>query len=190
MAAVPLGPEACAARCLALPAAFCLLSAITVWLAPDYGWGGGSADDPWSGDADDPWSGDDRTDGVSQDVLGSAARVWTRLALYPLIPFQVLCAGPWLFSAIDYHIFLTPRGDSNGLYVSGLTSSGFEVREQKGGASSLDFDYRVVARRKDIPGPRLEKVKLPEPIKELVKPDVPKPPEPPKMPAGPERPGR
>jgi len=47
-----------------------------------------------------------------------------------------------------------------------------------------------VARRKDIPGPRLEKVKLPEPIKELVKPDVPKPPEPPKMPAGPERPGR
>ena len=90
----------------------------------------------------------------------------------------------------DYHIFLTPRGDSNGLYVSGLTSSGFEVREQKGGTSSLDFDYRVVARGNDIPGPRLEKVKLPEPIKELVKPDLPTPAEPPKAPAGPERPGR
>src|SRR6266540_3435229 len=76
----------------------------------------------------------------------------------------------------DYHIFLTPRGESNGLYVSGLTSSGFEVREQKGGASSLDFDYRIVAKRKDIPAPWLEKVKLPEPIKELVKPDLPTPP--------------
>jgi len=85
----------------------------------------------------------------------------------------------------DYHIFLTPRGDSNGLYVNGLTSSGFEVREQKGGASSLDFDYRVVAKRKDIPGPRLEKVKLPELIKELVKPDLPKPFEPPKAPEPP-----
>ncbi len=87
----------------------------------------------------------------------------------------------------DYHIFLAPRGDSNGLYVNGLTASGFEVREQKGGTSSLDFDYRVVARRKDIPGPRLEKVKLPRPIKELVKPDLPKPAEPPKAP---DRPGR
>ncbi|HYU18121.1 MAG TPA: hypothetical protein VEQ11_05445 [Chloroflexota bacterium] len=85
----------------------------------------------------------------------------------------------------DYHIFLTPRGDSNGLYVNGLTSSGFEVREQKGGASSLDFDYRVVAKRKDIPAPRLEKVKLPNPIKELVKPDLPKPFEPPKAPEPP-----
>ena len=88
----------------------------------------------------------------------------------------------------DYHIFLTPRGDSNGLYVSGLTSSGFEVREQKGGTSSLDFDYRVVARRKDIPGPRLKKVTLPELGKELVRP--PEPPEPPKAPAGPEWPVR
>ncbi len=73
----------------------------------------------------------------------------------------------------DYHIFLTPRGDSNGLYVNGLTSSGFEVREQKGGTSSLEFDYRVVAKRKDIPAPRLEKVNLPQPIKELVKPPDP-----------------
>ena len=81
-----------------------------------------------------------------------------------------------------YFVFLTEVGDSGGLYVSGLTSSGFEVREQKGGASSLDFDYRLVGRRKDIPAPRLEKVKLPEPIKELVKPELPKPPEPPKAP--------
>src|SRR6266540_5990513 len=77
-----------------------------------------------------------------------------------------------------YFVYVTPRGDSKGLYVSSQTPSGFEVREQQGGASNLDFNYRVVARRKDIPGPRLEKVKLPEPIKELVKPDLPKPAEP------------
>jgi len=58
----------------------------------------------------------------------------------------------------------------------------------EGGASSLDFDYRVVARRKDIPGPRLKKVTLPELGKELVRP--PEPPEPPKAPAGPEWPVR
>jgi len=48
----------------------------------------------------------------------------------------------------------------------------------------------VVAKRKDIPGPRLEKVKLPDPIKELVKPDLPMPAEPPKVPEPPGRPAR
>jgi hypothetical protein len=38
----------------------------------------------------------------------------------------------------------------------------FEVRELKGGTSDLTFSYRVVARRRDIAGPRLEKVRLPE----------------------------
>ncbi len=95
-----------------------------------------------------------------------------------------------------YLIYLTPEGDCKGLYVGSKSTSGFEVRELQGGTSSLSFNYRVMARRKDIPAPRLEKVQLPEPIKELVKPDLPKPaelprpPEPPKAPAGPERPGR
>jgi len=66
--------------------------------------------------------------------------------------------------------------------VSSQGPNGFEVREQQGGSASLDFNYRVVAKRKDIPGPRLEKVKLPEPIKELVKPEVPKPAELPEAP--------
>jgi len=60
-------------------------------------------------------------------------------------------------------------------------SNGFEVWEQQRGASSLELNYRVVARRKDIPGPRLEKVKLPNPIKELVK-----PPDPPTIPERPD----
>ncbi|HYU17663.1 MAG TPA: hypothetical protein VEQ11_03115, partial [Chloroflexota bacterium] len=59
-----------------------------------------------------------------------------------------------------------------GLYASNQTASGFEVHELQGGTSGVELAYRVVARRKDIPGPRLEKVKLPEPIKELIKPGV------------------
>jgi len=47
----------------------------------------------------------------------------------------------------DYHVFLTPSGDSKGLYVSRKTASGFEVRESGGGKSSIAFDYRIVAKR-------------------------------------------
>jgi hypothetical protein len=66
----------------------------------------------------------------------------------------------------EYHVFLSPEGDSNGLYVAGKDSSGFEVREQQGGRSSLPFSYRVVARRKEIDGERLERferVEVPQP---------------------------
>lgn len=61
-----------------------------------------------------------------------------------------------------YHVFLTPEGKSNGLYVSRKKRTGFEVREQQSGKSSIRFSYRVVARRKDIHGTRLPKVKPPE----------------------------
>ena len=61
----------------------------------------------------------------------------------------------------EYHIFITPYGDSNGLYVSRRTRRRFVVREQKGGKSTLTFSYRLVARRKDIAGPRLQKVSPP-----------------------------
>jgi hypothetical protein len=47
----------------------------------------------------------------------------------------------------EYHVFLTPNGDSKGLYVSEKTVTSFEVREQGGGASSVAFDYRIVAKR-------------------------------------------
>ena len=60
-----------------------------------------------------------------------------------------------------YHVFLTPMGDSNGLYVSRRNATGFTIREQNGGTSTLRFSYRVVAKRKDIEGKRLAKVTLP-----------------------------
>jgi hypothetical protein len=61
-----------------------------------------------------------------------------------------------------YHVFLTPYGDCGGLFVSNRTRTQFEVRELNGGKSSIRFSYRIVAKRKDILGKRLEKVQLPE----------------------------
>ncbi len=64
----------------------------------------------------------------------------------------------------EYYVFLTPEGDSNGLYVSDKSPTGFEVREQQGGSSSLRFSYRVVAKRKDVEAQRLAKV---EPVERV-----------------------
>ena len=61
-----------------------------------------------------------------------------------------------------YHVFITPEGDSKGLYVTAKSKTGFEVREQQAGKSSLQFSYRIAAKRKDIPGERFKKVKLPD----------------------------
>lgn len=47
-----------------------------------------------------------------------------------------------------YEVFLTPDGNCRGLYIARKTSTGFEVRELRGGHSSVSFDYRIVARRK------------------------------------------
>jgi hypothetical protein len=67
-----------------------------------------------------------------------------------------------LVRAEHYDIFLTPYGDSRGLYVHSKSPTGFEVREEQGGTTSVAFSYRVVAKRKDLPGPRLERVAVPE----------------------------
>lgn len=48
-------------------------------------------------------------------------------------------------SRAPYRVFITPDGDSNGLYVPEKTAAGFVVRESKGGRSTISFDYRVVA---------------------------------------------
>jgi hypothetical protein len=45
----------------------------------------------------------------------------------------------------SYLVFITPEGDSNGLFVASKTANGFVVRESKGGRSSLAFQYRIVA---------------------------------------------
>jgi hypothetical protein len=62
----------------------------------------------------------------------------------------------------SYHVFVTPCGDSNGLYVATRNSRGFSVKEQGGGKSTIHFAYRIVARRKDLKPTRFAKVALPE----------------------------
>jgi hypothetical protein len=44
-----------------------------------------------------------------------------------------------------YMVFVTPEGDTNGVYVTQKSMSGFAVRENKGGRSSVSFSYRIVA---------------------------------------------
>ena len=61
-------------------------------------------------------------------------------------------------AGVEYHVFLTPNGDSRGLYVSHKTATSFEVHEQSGGASSIAFDYRIMAKRKGYETVRLEDV--------------------------------
>ena len=57
-----------------------------------------------------------------------------------------------------YLVYVTPLGDSRGLYVASRSATSFEVREQQGGTTTLEFAYRIVAKRKDLQNGRLEKV--------------------------------
>jgi hypothetical protein len=49
-------------------------------------------------------------------------------------------------AAMEYHVFLTPNGDSEGLYVTNKTAQGFDVHEQHRGHSNIAFDYRIMAK--------------------------------------------
>jgi hypothetical protein len=44
-----------------------------------------------------------------------------------------------------YRIFLTPNGDTRGLYVAQKTPTAFIVRETQGGHGTFAFDYRILA---------------------------------------------
>lgn len=78
----------------------------------------------------------------------------------------------------QYHVFVTPYGNSAGLFVTNRSATGFSVREQNNGASNLTFSYRIVAKRKDVAAERLAKVNLPQvkivnPAVDLPKPNIP-----------------
>ena len=61
----------------------------------------------------------------------------------------------------DYHVFLTPEGPSNGLYVIDRSPTGFEVREQGEGTSEISFSYRIMTKRADVRAGRLERLERP-----------------------------
>ena len=90
-----------------------------------------------------------------------------------------------LIETSGYHVFLTPEGDCNGLFVSAKSAGSFSVQELRagtaiaaggkpgagGGTSGIPFSYRVVARRKNATSGRLDPVAEP--------PDIAPPPAPP-----------
>ena len=55
-----------------------------------------------------------------------------------------------------YHVFLTPLGDGNGLYVAAKDARSFTVREQGGGTSNISFDWRLTAKRRGYEATRME----------------------------------
>jgi hypothetical protein len=81
----------------------------------------------------------------------------------------------------QYHVFLTPYGNANGLHVTGRTATGFTVAEHNGGTNSLPFSWRVVAKPKtDKKAIRLAKFAMPDikvpDARELPTPPAPKKP--------------
>jgi hypothetical protein len=94
----------------------------------------------------------------------------------------------------DYHVFLTGYDGAADLSVYDRTPQGFRVRAKSGNGEST-FSWRVVAKRKDIAGPRFETIEIP---KEPTLPDVPasvyepspSPPDLPRMGMPPRRPNR
>ncbi|RST17664.1 hypothetical protein E2C00_17895 [Streptomyces sp. WAC05374] len=55
----------------------------------------------------------------------------------------------------SYHVFITEYERNNALYVTGRTTTGFEVRSDSAEAAG-EFSYRVTARRKDVRTSRFE----------------------------------
>jgi hypothetical protein len=77
-----------------------------------------------------------------------------------------------------YQVFMTPRGDSKGLFVSAQDARGFTVQESQSGTGSYDFDYRVVAKVRGYEKTRMEQFeppplpRTPEPPVDLPMPTV------------------
>ena len=63
---------------------------------------------------------------------------------------------------VPYHVFVTPLGDCNSLYVTNKTATSFEVRELGGGTANIVFDYRIVAKRLGFEDLRLEPLDQPD----------------------------
>lgn len=61
----------------------------------------------------------------------------------------VVMLDPTFARTIDtqraYQVFLTPGGDTRGLYVAAKTPSQFVVREVQGGRGAFPFDYQITA---------------------------------------------
>jgi hypothetical protein len=55
----------------------------------------------------------------------------------------------------SYLVFITPEGDSRGLFLASKTTTGFSVRENGGGTNTLLFEYRIVGKPLAVRSARL-----------------------------------
>jgi hypothetical protein len=73
-----------------------------------------------------------------------------------------------------YLVFLTPEGDSHGLYVTAQSNRGFAVRENGGARSSLAFNFRIVAKPYATSAARLPALAAPPKIPAMTAPTRPR----------------
>jgi hypothetical protein len=81
---------------------------------------------------------------------------YAHVSLDPVFARSISTASPYL-------VFTTPQADSNVLYVTHRTLGGFDVRESKGGRSTLTFDYRIVGKPFGEESKRMTYLKTPGP---------------------------
>lgn len=62
----------------------------------------------------------------------------------------------------EYRVFVQPEGECKGLFVADKSPTGFTVRELGSGRSDVAFSYRLVALRRDVVAPRLNRVSMPD----------------------------
>jgi len=91
--------------------------------------------------------------GVWFEDYGSG-RLVSGVAFVPIDPGYAQTVN----TSVEYHVFLTPDGDCEGLYVAARTATGFEVRELHHGTSNVAFDYRIIALRRGYETTRLADV--------------------------------
>ena len=61
-------------------------------------------------------------------------------------------------TTVPYHVYVTPGGDCEGLYVTNKTPNSFEVRELRGGHSNTVFEYRIIGKRSGYENLRMEQL--------------------------------
>ena len=96
---------------------------------------------------------------VQKTALGRSVKTYAAQAAQPSLEdfgeAQLTNGGayvrldPSFSSSIDgsgYLVVVTAEGDTNGLYVASRSQAGFEVRENRGGRSTVGFSYRILAR--------------------------------------------
>jgi len=96
--------------------------------------------------------------------------------------------GSTIDAGRGYQVFLTPNGETRGLYVSAKYEGGFVVRENERGRSSVYFDYRIVAHPHGVSDARLPRVNVALMLAPPPKLDPPQPPQIPKLPQKPKLP--